>query len=162
LIVNLDQQTITLYTSIISGLTALVAVIVGPIVSVYVARRQIRASVVSANRQKWIDSLRDQLAEFITAVRVVGLHRGLDLMEKAEYDSRLQQLLQIESQVTLLLNHNEDDHRVLIETIRAMIEQLFAGDELAKRKLTADKLPTISLLSQSILKREWERVKRGD
>jgi hypothetical protein len=43
-----------------------------------------------------------------------------------------------------------------------MIEQLFAGDELAKRKLTADKLPTISLLSQSILKREWERVKRGD
>lgn len=37
--------------SIITAATALLAVLVGPIISVHIARRQIRASVVSANRQ---------------------------------------------------------------------------------------------------------------
>ena len=143
-------------------MTALIAVIVSPIVSIYVAKRQIRASVVSTSRQKWIDSLRDQLAEFIAAAHVMGLHRGLNMIETPEFNSRLEQLRLIESKVLLLLNPNEADHKVLAATIGALIPQLFAGDELAKRKVAKEALPRITQQSQSILKREWERVKRGD
>jgi hypothetical protein len=44
---------------------ALVAVFVGPFVSILVARRQIKASLVSANRQAWIKELRSTLADCI-------------------------------------------------------------------------------------------------
>jgi len=44
-------------TQIITTSTALVAVIVGPFVTMRVARRQIKASVVSANQQAWINAL---------------------------------------------------------------------------------------------------------
>ena len=142
-------------------MTALIAVIVSPIVSIYVAKRQIRASVVSTSRQKWIDSLRDQLAEFIAAAHVMGLHRGLNMIETPEVNSRLEQLRLIESKVLLLLNPDEADHKVLAATIGALIPQLFGGDELAKRKLAQEALPRITEQSQSILKREWERLKRG-
>ena len=142
-------------------MTALIAVIVSPIVSIYVAKRQIRASVVSTSRQKWIDSLRDQLAEFIAAAHVMGLHRGLNMIETPEFNSRLEQLRLIESKVLLLLNPNEADHKVLAATIGALIPQLFGGDELSKRKVAKEALPRITEQSQSILKREWERLKRG-
>ena len=50
-------------TAIAAILTALAAVIVAPVVSFFTTRRQIRANVVSVNRQAWIDKLRDELAE---------------------------------------------------------------------------------------------------
>ena len=43
--------------SLVSALTALVASVVGPIVTVAVAKRQITASVVSSNRHRWISEL---------------------------------------------------------------------------------------------------------
>jgi glycerol-3-phosphate dehydrogenase len=43
----------------------LVAAIAGPIITLTVARRQFSATVISANRQKRIETLRDTLAELI-------------------------------------------------------------------------------------------------
>ena len=42
------------------ALTALVAVIISPIISIYVVRKQFRASVISPNRQNWINEFRNQ------------------------------------------------------------------------------------------------------
>ena len=50
--------------SIIAAFTALVAVIVGPIVSFKIAKRQISASTVTISRQHWINDLRDAIADF--------------------------------------------------------------------------------------------------
>src|SRR5262249_28131551 len=55
--------------SLISASTALVASIIGPIVTLTVARRQYNATVVSSSRQKWIETLRDTLAELIALIR---------------------------------------------------------------------------------------------
>ena len=83
------------------------------------------------------------------------------MIETLEFNSRLEQLRLIESKVLLLLNPDEADHKALAATIGALIPQLFGGDELAKRKLAQEALPRIAEQSQSILKREWERLKRG-
>jgi len=45
--------------SFISACTALVASIIGPMVTLLVARRQFGATVLSANRRKWIEALRN-------------------------------------------------------------------------------------------------------
>ena len=46
----------------VSSLTALVAVIVAPLIQLRIAKRQIRSTTISANRQVWINTLRDNLA----------------------------------------------------------------------------------------------------
>jgi hypothetical protein len=55
----------------VTAITALVAVVVGPILSIYVAKKQINAAALSTNRQEWINKLRTVLAELITIVRHV-------------------------------------------------------------------------------------------
>ena len=57
--------------TLVSATTALVASLVGPLVTLTVARRQISASVLSANRQKWIETLREMLAELISLLVAV-------------------------------------------------------------------------------------------
>lgn len=54
---------------------SLITAIIGPMVALYVMRRQIRATVVSTNRQKWIDSLRDTIAELM-AIIYAAEHAG--------------------------------------------------------------------------------------
>jgi hypothetical protein len=56
----------SLLISLVSACTALVASVVGPVVTLAVAKRQFNANVLSANRQKWIETLRDMLAELIS------------------------------------------------------------------------------------------------
>jgi hypothetical protein len=55
-----------LLISLVAAATALVASIAGPVVTLTVAKRQFNATVLSANRQKWIEELRDCLAELIS------------------------------------------------------------------------------------------------
>ena len=152
-------------TPTVSALTALAAVIIGPLASIYVTKyvtkRQIHASVVSLNRQKWIDSLRDQLANLITDLRLLGLHRGINLIAKEEYEERLQRILLSEIKINLFLNSNEADHKSLSDTIRSVIETIFGGNEIEKRRVASELLPVIVQQSQSILKREWQSVKDG-
>ena len=52
-----------LLISLVSACTALVASIVAPFVTLTVARQRFNATVLSANRQKWIETLRDMLVE---------------------------------------------------------------------------------------------------
>jgi hypothetical protein len=57
--VSANLTTLPVLASIASAIVALLAAFV----SIYVAGRQIRAAVVSANRQAWINALRDDLSE---------------------------------------------------------------------------------------------------
>ncbi len=148
--------------AIISAITALIAVAVGPIVSVYLSKRQIHASVVSSNRQKWIDNLRDQLSEVITSIRILCLHRSMELIENTELNDRIEKLVLLEAKINLLLNPNEADHKILSEIIHAAIDKIGAGNEREKRVGAQKLLKSLLLQSQHVLKREWERVKSGD
>ena len=152
----------TIEPAVISAITALVAVIASPIVSIYVAKRQIRASVVSANRQKWIDQLRDCLAELLTALRFLNLRRdGSVALAQHEWVERFQRAFQLSSKVSLLLNPNETDHRALHAMLREAGGLLLDNADDRSEKLVAI-TERILEQSQAILKREWERVKRGD
>ena len=56
---EIDSNTLAL----VSACTALVASVAGPSVQLLIARRQINANLISANRQKWIEALRDLISE---------------------------------------------------------------------------------------------------
>lgn len=148
-------------TEAISAVTALAAVVLSPLVSLYVVRKEVNAQVRAGNRQVWINELRSKIAAYLTEVSVNDtLHRpmaeGLNLAHQQV--RRIHQLL---NEIVLYLNPTEADHKQLVELLRAA-----AHDVLAKMKgEPVDPMrhrTEIVKNTQAILKREWERVKRGN
>lgn len=155
--------------SFISALTALAASVLGPIVTLSVARRQFNANVLSANRQRWLETVRDTLAELASQVVGVvviktgragrwkdGFHAAA---EDPEIRERIERLVFLFWRVRLLTNPNEHDHVELCRQIESILESLKTPglDEAATR----GGVERITTISQAILKRELERVKRG-
>ena len=149
--------------------TALVASIAGPFVTLFVARRQFNANVLSANRQKWIENLRDALAEFIAllvAAIVVKANWKEDWREgRAALAANPALLHEVErmvlsqSKIRLLINPTEADHVKLYQLIDAAQRRI--RSEASTDAETEKDIEDISRLAQVILKREWQRVKRG-
>ncbi|MCP3902066.1 MAG: hypothetical protein GY715_00400 [Planctomycetes bacterium] len=146
---------------IITAATALVAVAVGPWVAYWVARKQIHASVVSSNRQVWINTLRDVLTEFLAASTMT---HSLAAASYADNKSlpRIESLLELARKIELLINPKEADHEKLSDLVSEVANELRnAHDEGATQELQRRQEQIVSL-AQDILKREWERVKAGD
>lgn len=158
-----------LYISLVSACTALVASIVAPFVTLAVAKRQFAASVLSANRQRWIESLRDTLAELVSllvAALVVKANwkdkwdKGLPaIAADPKRMEKLQRIVNVQWKVRLLLNPSEPDHQELYRAIEAAFE-IVRGEETNEAATNAH-IETITRLGQAILKREWQRVKSG-
>ena len=143
--------------AIISAVSALCAIVLGPLVALWAARRQSRAAVLSANRQAWINSLRDAVAEFISLVAYLSLDQ-----EKSTLMARVERMMFIEAKVRLMLNPRESDHQQLIAAMHRLRQA--AGDTInstdpAHQAALATATATIVPTVQTILKREWERVK---
>lgn len=147
--------------ALVAAATALCSVLLGPLVSLWVARKQASVSVLSANRQAWINTLRDQIAEFLSVLAVVHAGEWAERTEK-EYDEELKRLVLLVSKVKLMLNPKEEDHQRLSILLSKAAQTVRARAKEEKQKstegmqLAAEVLP----LAQSILKREWERVKQ--
>jgi hypothetical protein len=158
-----------LLISLVSACTALVASVIGPMVTLTVAKRQIAASVVSANRHKWIEGVRDMIAEVISllvAAVVVKAKwqtqwdqgRG-PLTEDPAMLAKLERIVLARSKIDLLLNPSERDHQRLREAIHVAFKHLQSEQSVDSE--TESDIETITTLAQSILKREWQRVKLG-
>src|SRR4051794_39236538 len=142
--------------SLVSAGTALVASIIGPIVTLTVARRQFSATVISANRQKRIETLRDTLAELIALVRAAlvvkskwkdkwdhgrgPLNADPAMLEKFEH------IVLAQSKIELLINPIDADHQRLDETIETAISRLRVEESLEAE--TQHDIRTITALGQ--------------
>jgi len=155
--------------SLISACTALIASIAGPFVTLLVAKRNFNATVLSANRQKWIETLRDMLAELISlliAALVVKAKwkdkwdrgRGPFIADPALLD-KLQRIVLTQTKIRLLLNPADGDHQRLYHAIDTAMKRL--QSEESPESDTETDIETITTLAQSILRREWQRVKHG-
>jgi (p)ppGpp synthase/HD superfamily hydrolase len=155
--------------TIISACTALIATIVGPYVAVKTARSQIKASVISSNRAKWIESMRDLIAGAISHwTGVMYLRASLHDRNAATIATNDALLKRIESglltngKIRLMLNPNEAEGRQLMANLDAVVASLGAAADQATVELQVRKhLDEIVRVGQSILKAEWTRVKRG-
>lgn len=158
-----------LVISMISAATALVASIAGPLVTLAVGRRQFAATVLSTNRQRWIDTLRESLADLVAQLATVSAikatwHEKWDkgmgpIAADPSRIEKLQRLVLVQFRIRLLLNPTEPDHQELYRAIEQAIVRL--REERPVDEETAADVETISKLGQAILKREWQRVKRG-
>lgn len=155
-----NQESIQL----LSVVVALTAVVVGPLISLRVAKKQIdsskavadlqaRANVLSKNRQDWINTLRIEIAGFIASATMV-LPMLLTQKDSLEMHKLLSQLALHLAKTKLLINPEEEDHRILISKMEDVANHVFSFKG-QPHELTGELVG----LAQKVLKREWERVK---
>jgi len=117
-------------TAIAAILTALAAVLIAPLVTYFTTQRQIRANLISANRQAWIDKLRDELAELFELLTWQYLQRpGTYSGEEghryeAEKRSRIRLL---RNKIRLRLNPNEADSHALLDLLNKLEHAALKG-----------------------------------
>jgi hypothetical protein len=133
---------------ILSLVVAMLAVIVGPLVQWRIAKRQI----VDPMRQAWINELRKMLSKLLGTTSYF-MARGVDI---AQDSNDLRELAEIQQEIVLTLNPREDDHRLLMEKIRMMAQAVFMAPD---RDQFVQLHGEVTELAQTILKREWNRVK---
>lgn len=123
-----------------------------------IAKIQVNATVLSGNRQQWINKLREDLSEFICSIVIlsgdtataIDHDKAKDLVEK---------IILLQIRIGLLTNPNEADHARLATLTKALMLESFS--ERSAPNAISSLIDDLTKLSQTILKREWERVKQG-
>lgn len=160
----MDQMTITFLTAS----TALIAGVAGPIVSISIARQQFKASVISNNRERWTEALRDALAEYISLVtsaamiaRQTQFIHGENVHLDEEFRKTAERIMLVRGRIRLMTNPSKDCHRELCESVEAVHRALVAHEKVELQQWRSH-LEAIMLAGRSVLEAEWRRVKRGD
>ncbi|MEN9906958.1 MAG: hypothetical protein RLZZ540_99 [Bacteroidota bacterium] len=112
----------------------------------------INKTVLSENRQQWINNLRETVSEYI------ALH---SLLEKETSDpitdiEHMKNLSLLQTKVILMLNPNEEDSLNLTVEMSKISKPKSQRPEINSSEVKAK----ILVLTQKILKTEWERVKK--
>ena len=152
----------------ISGLGGVLVGAIGVLVAIYVNRQQMKALTISANRQVWINNLRDEISSLISNLEVVSFS-GLPQKTFTKDDVKIATLniLKHEAKIKLLLNPKEEDHARLVRVMHEALAVASAHKELyemgdAESGKLIENVGRIVGVSQEILKREWERVKKRE
>jgi hypothetical protein len=152
-------------------LIALLAVFFSPLISYLTTKltlssqrkmseRTISSQVISVNRQDWINTLRDNVSQFVAIMFTLSLATEADMNTK-EFFEKTEILFAIRFKLKLLINPKEDDHQKLDALIGDALRNVIAPEkERAKLRPLSDLRDDIMIVSQNILKREWERVKK--
>jgi len=120
----------------ITASTALVAGVTGPVVSVLVARHQTRASVISHNRERWAETLRDLVAEYVALLLSTTITRhalGQDLSLALSTDRALlsaaERVALIKNKILLIINpyHGRAQFREILERVLFSAKAIYEG-----------------------------------
>lgn len=144
--------------SIIAAATALIAVVVGPIITFRASKNQ----MLGPMRQAWINDLRDTVAEFTAHTCIARWHvlasindpSDVQRAQEIEDRTRFQLAYQLKEKIALLINPKETDHQELVRLVENAYTAYVNGTD------TTIALKAIREHTQVILKREWDVVKK--
>jgi hypothetical protein len=158
--------TVSAFSLIASPLIAVLAVIVGPLIQLRIAKKQIRSTTVSANRQAWINALRENLATiraYSSDVRELRVAHTADAAMTAIVQEEARQAKILIAKVDLSLNPKEKGHEELLRAVRRLWD---ISDSVGPNNTRGEEweraVQDFMGQAKSILKAEWERVKKGD
>ena len=146
---------------LLSLIVAMLAVFVGPFISLLVAKKQIKNSlritnkqIIAPIRQAWINELRTLLAD----ISGKCAHYWASGYEERE-DSDYQHITEAISKLSLYINPNEDEHIELLNIVQIMEKSLSLGGSIENDKSFWLAHEQTVKKSQIVLKKEWDRVK---
>ncbi len=122
-------------------------------------------TVLSGNRQAWINTLRDAISDYIAKSNSYRIKldqvKSIGKEEAQTTDnSDLTEILRLETKIVLMLNSNEEDSQLLIKRLRQYTTALF--DDAVITQPSEFYQQEVIDVTKTILKKEWERVKKGE
>ncbi|MDI3812018.1 hypothetical protein QK414_29265 [Pseudomonas aeruginosa] len=134
-----------------------------------------KESKVSEFRQNWINDLRKELSEYISATRVLmeklrhDNHRQMisrqDFMSKKNNHGDLyNQMLNSKSSILLRINDKEKEESIrnINNEFLSLIEAIHSNFESAKFDESEEHVETLISKSRELLKYEWNRARDGE
>ncbi|UMA65333.1 hypothetical protein LVO79_02375 [Roseivivax marinus] len=158
---------ISAWTKANPNITVAIIALCGVLISAFVAfitgKRSVYISSVTAERSKWIDKLRGNIAEFVGVCSAIHLHIPIDgdytgrttEQKKADIERRHQADCLI-ALITLQLNPNEKSG--IDKNIILHMEKLAVAAENADKGYRSEERKFVRHC-QFLLKEEWEKVK---
>lgn len=114
-----------------------------------------RTQVLSTNRQAWINTLREEIAQYLSDLHILQFEKNLGSeMDKKNCSLALKNAYFRRNKIQLLINPEEEDHQQLV----SMIYDALPATSKSIEELNDIEAQLIAI-SQKILKREWMRVK---
>jgi hypothetical protein len=152
----------------VTASTALVSAVTGPLVSYIVATRQIRASVISNNRERWTEALRDSVAEYVALLLSASMVKqtiGQNPLKAVTEDHALLEIVEriilVKNKIMLMTNPDENRYTELCEIVEGTYQALMSDDPEASGRIRIGS-EAITRAGRNVLNAEWARVKRGD
>lgn len=153
-------------TQLWSMIIALAAVIVGPFVSFFIAKRTIqtqlliaeqsvKADVLSSNRQDWINRLRDNVSEYLGMVVFLA---DKDIPTD-KFEDLIGKCFVTRARILLMLNPDKPDHVLLSDLLGDLAEFARKPFDIVNGRTWAEARQNTIDVTRRILKREWENVK---
>ena len=153
-------MTVGEWTSLISAVTAIVAIVTGPLFSYLSTKKKVKADVISRNRSEWIENVRAKTAKMVSDLG--DLYRA-ELM--GERTGNFYEATQIQSALyhntSLLIMHlnpNQKNHENLINILRHIEDQIATDHK--KRDSIGYMKGLLTEAAQDVLKDAWEQVKK--
>ena len=146
----MDNNSVTATATLLSALTALVAVFIGPFISARLQSRQ----QLSAMREKWIEDLRQTLSELISAAETASSVVTQTVQASPQFQEAYDRVVRIEARAELMLTSSSASHKALQDKLQSIV--VLAGDEHTEspRKMIQMRLLAGNLISlaQTVLR----------
>ena len=146
----MDKETLSVWISLVSALTALAAVSIAPYISYLITRR----AAVAGHRETRVNQLREAVAN------LVGLLIFTNTDSNNLTDEQRLKLMTAKTQLDLMLNFEKNLHEELRQNVAdaiAILARPNEGRDVGKFEETSAK---IEWSAKKVLKMEWERVKK--
>jgi hypothetical protein len=122
---------------------------------------QYKATIASRNRQEWMNSLRDTLAEYLSSVSlIVPLNPYLPTQELEKRRNYIDGMALAKAKIELLTNNEKPEHKVLLDEVEGMLNVIINNEnkftyieEIKKARSNVIQAAGV------IFKMQWEKIK---
>jgi hypothetical protein len=132
-----------------------VSLIIG-LFSIYIgfknSKKTIFINSVTASRTKWIETVRNMIAEFCSLVPLIPLDSS------TEQDNKMYKLHQLMFLIKLQLNRNDTFDLEIINLVDSIYSSMFKCEEMEDSEKNGQ-INKLIELTQDLLKLEWEGIK---
>jgi hypothetical protein len=113
----------------IAAVTALLAVIVGPLITIRIARKRAQLEAIVLVRVETIKQLRALFSEFVAQLMIANSERGMGFLSRGESTAKLERAFRLETEISLMLNAEEEDCRTVMENMTAARCRVFKDSD---------------------------------
>jgi hypothetical protein len=156
-VIKETAKLLTDFPVIAGALIALLGVVLSALISTIISRRNLYLNAVTVERSKWIDKLRQNIADFYGLIFTINyqIYRDRNYSDTESYRSDHKKLNTVGSLIKLQLNpFGEIDNNIII-----LLDKLQGNLDVTTLSRTELGIRLIILHSQWLLKAEWEKVK---